>query len=612
MSEDARMEGCAAPSTIMTAPERDARIRAEQIKLLYANLPGGLLAGLLSGALLLSVQWHVIRHAVLWSWFGVLTLISLSRYLLALRYRRRVVGPDRVARWESGIAYGTLLSGFTWGSAGMLLLPDQIPNQVFVVLVLAGMTAGAVVSYAPLARVALYFIAPALLPLTARLFYFGQSLQFAMGMLSFLFMVMMLATAWRLYEATLGSLRLRFENSDLAAVLAREKAATEDLNLDLKREIGERARVEEGLRESEARMRAIVDNVLDGIITMDEHGTLESMNAAAERIFGSAAADMAGKHFSMLLPEPERDEYEGYVEGYLDSGKRRMLGFGLEITGLRRDGSIFPMELAVSDMVLGRRRMLIGIVRDITERKRMERMKSRFISAVSHELRTPLAALVGSLGLLAEGVGGDVSAPGRSLLAIARNNTARLARLVGDIIDMDDIQSGVMKLDLHHLNLADLVARAVEEGRSLAAASGVVLVLEPGLGEAPIYADGTRLIHVIDHLISNAVRFSPRAGVVEVRVEAADANVRVSVTDHGPGVPDGLRDRLFQPFARTEEPVAAPADGAGLGLNIARAIVEAHGGSVGFDTISGVATRFYFDLPQWHDSALDSDSARIE
>ncbi len=270
------------------------------------------------------------------------------------------------------------------------------------------------------------------------------------------------------------------------------------------------------------------------------------------------------------------------------------------------------MELAVSDMVLGRRRMLIGIVRDITERKRMERMKSRFISAVSHELRTPLTALVGSLSLLAEGVGGDLSVPGRSLLAIARNNTARLARLVGDIIDMDDIQSGVVKLDLRHLNLADLVARAVEEGRSLAAASGVALVLEPGLAKAPVYADGTRLIHVIDHLISNAVRFSPRAGAVEVRVEAAGANVRVSVTDHGPGVPDSLRDRLFQPFARTEDPVAAPADGAGLGLNIARAIVEAHGGSVGFDTVSGVATRFYFDLPQWHDSGLDSDSARIE
>ena len=306
---------------------RDDLIHAEQVRLLYANLPAGLLAGLLSALVLVSVQWDVIRHAVLGTWFGTLVLVSLGRYLLARRYRRAVAAAA-ARRWETRFAFATLLSGFVWGAVALYLMPDQAAHEVFAIVVLAGMTAGAVVSYSPVPRVALYFVAPALLPLTAYLFHAGGRLHIDMGMLSFVFMVMMLVLVHRLHETTLASLRLRFENIDLVSVLAREKTATEDLNRDLMTEIGERARVEEGLRENEARLRAVVDNVLDGIITMDERGGLESMNAAAERMFGCTAGEVAGRHFRSLLPESERDEYEGYVESYASCGKPRMLGFG--------------------------------------------------------------------------------------------------------------------------------------------------------------------------------------------------------------------------------------------------------------------------------------------
>ncbi len=587
---------------------RDDLIRAEQVRLLYANLPAGLLAGLLSALVLVSVQWDVIRHAVLGTWFGTLVLVSLGRYLLARRYRRTVAAAA-AGRWETRFAFATLLSGFVWGAVALYLMPDQVPHEVFAIVVLAGMTAGAVVSYSPVPRVALYFVAPALLPLTAYLFHAGGRLHIDMGMLSFVFMVMMLGLVHRLHETTLGSLRLRFENIDLVSVLAREKSATEDLNRDLMTEIGERARVEEGLRENEARLRAVVDNVLDGIITMDERGGLESMNPAAERMFGCTAGEVAGRHFRLLLPESERDEYEGYVESYAACGKPRMLGFGLEISGQRRDGSVFPMELAVRGVVLSRRRMLMAIVRDVTERRQIERMKSQFISTVSHELKTPLTALVGSLDLLAEGVGGDLSERGRSLLAIARNNSRRLARLIGDIIDLDAVQSGNLELDLQHVNLSEIVARAVGQAHSLAAASGATLRHVPAGGTVPVYADSARLVHVIDHLIANAVRFSPRGEMVEVSMEEVGGNARVAVTDRGPGVAASLRDGLFQAFAPwIEGSGRQPPGGAGLGLSIARVIVEAHGGSVGFEPMPGTGARFYFDLPQWHDLSPDSEA----
>ncbi len=591
------------PGDVASHGLRRSLIHAEQVRLLYANLPGGLVAGLLNALLLVSVQVSVIAHAVLWSWIAAMAVITVFRYGLVRHYRRAEGGPAAASRWEGWFAFGTALSGIAWGVGGVLLFPHELANQVFVVFVLAGMTAGAVVSYSSLVKVALYFIVPALLPLTLRLFMVGEYMQFVMGMMSLLFMVLMLATARRMYETTFNSLRLGFENSDLVDVLAREKAATEDLNRELKREIGERVRIEEGLRESEARTRAVVDNVLDGIITMDERGVLESLNPAAEHIFGSRATDMAGQHFSMLMPESERDGYEDYVDNYFGAKHGKMMGFGLEITGQRRDGSLFPMELGISEMTLDKRRMLIGIVRDITERRKIEHMKNQFISAMSHELRTPLTALIGSLDLLAEGIAGELPARGRSLLDIARNNTARLTRLVGNILDIDDIQSGNVKLDLQHLNLAALVAQTVDGNQGLAAAAGVRLVLEPGLTEAPVYGDDTRLTHVIDHLISNAIKFSPPSSRVKVRVEEDGSNIRVSVLDHGPGVPEELRGRIFQTFAHTEFFDVTSHAGAGIGLSVARAIVEAHGGAVGFDTAPGVATRFYFDLPQWHDSA---------
>ncbi len=592
---------------------KDARrslIRAEQVRLLYANLSGGLLASLFNALLLIFVQRNVIAHSVLWMWFAAVAGITLFRYVLQRRYFAEANAAANSLRWETWFSLSTAVSGLAWGAAGVFLFPRELAHQVFVVFVLAGMTAGAVVSYSALVRMALYFVLPALLPLTVRLLFVGQSMPFAMGMMSFLFIVLMLATAQRMSVTTSNSLRLRFENSDLVAVLAREKSATEELNRELTREINERVRIEEGLRESEARMRAVVDSVLDGIITMDERGVLESMNPAAQRIFGYDAADLPGQHFSVLLPEAERDEYDGYIENYLATRKGKVLGFGLEISGQRKDRSVFPMELGISEMMLNRRRILIGIVRDITERRRVEHVKNQFISAMSHELRTPLTALIGSLSLLEEGVGDEISPNGKSLLAIARNNTSRLARLISNILDMDEFQSGTANLELQQLNLSVLVARAVEDNRSLAAASGVTLTLESIIEEAPVYADGARLTHVVDHLISNAVKFSPRPGSVEIKVEENDSNFRVSVTDHGPGIQQELREHIFQTFAQTEFFDTTSHGGVGIGLSIARAIVAAHGGTIGFSTVPSVATCFYFDLPQWHDSAPESHEMR--
>lgn len=577
-----------------------ARVYVEQIKLLYRNLPVGMFATQVIAFILLTVQWSVIDHGVLLTWFSVATLSVLSRMGLFAVYRRTHLTQANARRWATWFTIGTVLAGIIWGSAGIFLFSGEQSHQVFVIFILAGMTAGAVVSFSALWKVGLIFILFTLTPLSVRLLIEGRDMHLAMGAMSLLFMVLMVVISRRMYQTTLSSLQLRFENSDLVSVLAREKEATETLNRELRREIGERVRIETGLRESEAHIRAVIDNVPDGIITLTEQGRLESVNPAALRIFGYSGDEMTGLHFKMLMPESVRHEYDDYIEKHIGVSTGKMVGFGLEITGQRKDGSRFPMELGIGNMWLGSRHLFIGIVRDISERREVGRMKNQFMSSVSHELRTPLTSVMGSLGLLAENVGDELSESGKALLNIARNNVARLVWLVSDILDIEDIHSGRLKLDCQTTDLVMLAQRAVDGSRPLATAAGVNLVLQHEMAQAPVYGDAERLVQTLNHLLSNALKFSPRGASVEVSVARHQTGIRVAVADQGPGIPDTFRDRLFQPFSQAESTDSNFRGGAGLGLSIAKAIIQQHSGTIGYEPLPGRGARFYFDLPELH------------
>lgn len=580
------------------------RIYVEQIKLLYRNLPVGMFATQVIAVILLAVQWSVIDQGILLAWFSIATLSVLSRIGLFAAYRRVQLTPANAQRWVTWFIIGTILAGIIWGSAGIFLLSGEQSHQVFVIFILAGMTAGAVVSFSSLWKVGLIFILFTLAPLSVRLLIEGRDMHLAMGAMSLLFMVLMVIISRRMYQTTLTSLQLGFENSDLVAVLAREKAATEDLNRELRREISERVRIEAGLRESEAHVRAVLDNVPDGIITLTEQGRLESVNPAVLRIFGYSEEELIGMHFKMLMPETVRDEYDDYIEKHIRAGTGKMVGFGLEITGQRKDASRFPMELGIGNMWLDSRHLFIGIVRDISERREVERMKNQFMSSVNHELRTPLTSVLGSLGLLAENVGNELSEDGKALLNIARNNVARLARLIGDILDIEDIHSGRLELNRQAIDLVKLATTVVQDAHSQASMVGVNLILRQDIAQALVHGDTTRIAQALNHLLSNALKFSPRGSNVEVRIGRHEKSIRVAVTDQGPGISDSFRERLFQPFSAGQTADSSFRGGAGLGLSIAKAIIQQHSGTICYESAPGRGTSFYFDLPALHTSSV--------
>lgn len=352
------------------------------------------------------------------------------------------------------------------------------------------------------------------------------------------------------------------------------------------------------LRTSETRQRTVVENMVDGLVAIDEHGLIRDFNPAAERIFGYKAVEVIGKNVNILMPEPYAAEHDQYLNNYQKTGKARIIGIGREVEGRRKDGSTFPIDLAVSAMNLEGERFYSGIVRDITERKRIDKIKNEFISTVSHELRTPLTSIRGALGLVSGGAAGEIPSKMNEMLKIATSNTERLLLLINDILDLQKIESGKMVFKFDEIDLATFLSQAVEDHQAYAAQRGVSFVITRSLEGARIYADYNRLMQVMGNLMSNAAKFSEEGAKVEISaVKQGKDAVRVTVTDYGSGIPDEFQGKVFERFTQSDASDTRKKGGTGLGLAIAKVIVEKHGGRISFISRVGVGTSFMIDLP---------------
>src|SRR5215217_3429545 len=248
-----------------------------------------------------------------------------------------------------------------------------------------------------------------------------------------------------------------------------------------------------------ARQTAIFDSAIDAILTLNPSGSIETMNAAAARMFGWTGAELVRRDVSILL-----DFDDGAETAFLNR-----IGFGQDDTGAgvvreftarRRDGETFPVDVALSLMPLPTGAHLVAVVRDISERRRVDEMKQQFVSTVSHELRTPLTSIAGSLGLLAGGAAGALPDKASRLIGIAHSNSQRLVRLINDILDIEKLESGQMTLDMAGLDLRDIAARSMENVAGLADDLGVIMQLKDGQ-PAPVRGDADRLIQVVVNLL---------------------------------------------------------------------------------------------------------------
>jgi PAS domain S-box-containing protein len=365
------------------------------------------------------------------------------------------------------------------------------------------------------------------------------------------------------------------------------------------------------IQDLNTRQATIFDAAKDGIIVLNQSGSIESLNPAAARLYGYHPDELVRRDVGILF---EIAPDQGQIETFLKRMQRRRrsdAGSVQEIWGKRRDGSTFPGDVAVSPVQLAEGVKYVAIIRDMTERKQVEQMKTEFVSTVSHELRTPLTSIAGSLGLLAGGAVGTLPDPATRLVNVAHKNAQRLIRLINDILDIEKMESGAMHFDIRPLHLCGLLEQAVEANRGYAASYGVQLALAPVEEQARVMADSDRLTQAVTNLVSNAVKFSPGGQAVEIAAVPLDRRWRITVADRGPGIAEEFKARIFGKFAQADSSDTRQKGGTGLGLSIVKEIVVQHGGSVAFEDRSGGGTSFHIDLPSadWFAPAAAEQSA---
>ncbi|SDS53219.1 sensor protein FixL [Bradyrhizobium canariense] len=374
-------------------------------------------------------------------------------------------------------------------------------------------------------------------------------------------------------------------------------------------DIDNEKRLEDALRTRERHFRSILDTVPDAMIVIDEHGIMQFFSSAAERQFGYAEPEAIGKNISLLMPEPDRSRHDGYLARYLKTGERRIIGIGRIVTGMRKDGTTFPMYLTIGEMQSGGRPYFTGFVRDLTEQQqtqaRLQELQSELVhvsrlsamgemaSALAHELNQPLSAISnymkGSRRLLAAST--DANAPKiEAALDRAAEQAIRAGEIIRRLRNFVSREASEKRVE----SLSKLIEEAGALGLTGAREQGVILRFNLDSSCDLVLADRVQIQQVLVNLFRNALEAmatSTHRELIASNAKVVDDMIEIAVSDTGHGFGDSTQANLFQPFFTTKE------TGMGVGLSISRTIIETHGGRMWAETNDAGGATFRFTLP---------------
>jgi|GEM_PF-1261358 len=545
----------------------ERQVQPKQIAEVQKNIHLPIIANSLLAICVPVVMRHAVDPILLWSW---LTLVIGWNIVRLVYFRGASKGSahfETQRRWAMHYTVAALISGVLWGSAGFMMFPaEQIHYQVFLAFVLGGISAGAVAAYAGWLPSYYAFVVPAILPVSFSFIVQGTELGYFMGSMLVLFTCMLTLLAKSFNRTLVTTISMQFEKTQLAN----------------ERDISE-AFFTRAFHSSPAVMA--ISNPLNG-----EH---YDVNETWCSLTGYSYED-AMSHSSLDLGIWARpDDRAKMIAELEETGSAR----DFETVFRTKEGEEIEMLVAGEFIEAGGELRFLFIGLDISRLKEVERLKTDFLSVISHELRTPLTAIKGAIGVVQSGTLGEHSFETMRLLHLAGKNADRLSGLVNDILDFEQLHFGRMefRFDTHDLN--DIVVDAIGDKSQMAREKGVVLNFQPTDTPALAQIDNKRMIQAVGHILSNAIKFSPKNQAVDISILRHDDKFRLEISDHGPGIPEEQRDKIFSLFSQGDGTATRAEDGTGIGLCIAKAIVDGHSGGIDFISAEGKGTIFFVDVP---------------
>jgi two-component system sensor kinase FixL len=350
--------------------------------------------------------------------------------------------------------------------------------------------------------------------------------------------------------------------------------------------------------------QAIINNAVDGIITIDDRGRIEAVNPAALRLFGYDESELITQNVKMLMPEPDRSSHDKYIGNYHATGKGKIIGKGREVVGKRKDGTMFPFLLSISEVMLENKKIFTGVIHDISELREVKdallrerdlsELKSRFVTMASHEFRTPLSTILSSVSLISKY--NDPRDEEKRLKHINRikASVTNLTTILNDFLSLSKLEEGRVMNDPVSFSITEFSVEVIDEMSDILK-DGQEIKYNHTSAVEEVFLDKNVLRNVIINLISNAIKYSPEGQEIIVDTEIENETLKIAVKDHGIGIPKEEQEYLFSRFFRANNATNIP--GTGLGLNIVKKYLDLLEGRIDFADNEPEGTIFFVYVP---------------